>query len=236
MGATMSTRRLAPRLFLVVIVLSLAVLSACAGRRIDHRVDRTRPETGRIGFTQHGHASWYGGKFHGRQTASGEIYDKHGLTAAHRELPLGTWVEVTHLANGRTVRVKVNDRGPFIRGRMLDLSRGAADALDMLVEGVAEVRIRVVPPPEVGTNPRTKPRPAPADGGTFAVQVGAFRDRDGALDVKRALEDAFDGVWIDIADGWHRVRLGRFSRGDAAEALRQRLTDAGYDAAVIRLP
>ncbi len=229
-------RRNSARLPALTILLSLVVISACAGRRLDHRVDRTRPETGRIGFTQRGHASWYGGKFHGRQTASGEVYDKNGLTAAHRELPLGTWIEVTHLGNGRTVRVKVNDRGPFIRGRMLDLSRGAADVLDMLGEGVAEVRIRVVPPPSnTGTALRGTPAPACTADGTFAVQVGAFRDRDGALDVKRVLGDTFGAVRIDTVDGWHRVRLGPFSHHDAAQTAR-RLTDAGYDAAVVRLP
>ena len=93
---------------------------------------------------QVGLASYYAHKFHGRPTASGEIFDMYGLTAAHRELPLGTVIHVTHLGNGRSVKVKVNDRGPFIEGRILDLSLGAARRLDMVEEGVARVKIRII--------------------------------------------------------------------------------------------
>lgn len=217
----------AARAALVSLVL-LGLLSACVGRRIDHRVDRTKPETGRIGFTQRGHASWYGGKFHGRATASGEIFDKHGLTAAHRELPLGTWVDVTHLGNGRTVRVKVNDRGPFIRGRMLDLSRGAAQVLGMINEGVAEVRIRVVPAPPDAVRTASTSNADPV-----YLQVGAFRDRDGALDVQLALAEAFGEVTIVTVDGWHRVRVGPFPSREAAETTRLRLRRRGHEAVVV---
>lgn len=87
-------------------------------------------------------ASWYGEEFHGRPTSSGEVYDMYGLTAAHRTLPFGTKLRVTHPRNGRSVVVEINDRGPFVRGRDLDLSYGAAAELGMVVEGVAEVRIR----------------------------------------------------------------------------------------------
>ncbi len=93
---------------------------------------------------QVGLASYYAHKFHGRPTASGEIYNMYGLSAAHRELPLGTVIHVTHLGNGRSVRVKVNDRGPFVEGRILDLSLGAARRLDMVEEGVARVKIRII--------------------------------------------------------------------------------------------
>ncbi len=93
---------------------------------------------------QVGLASYYAHKFHGRPTASGEIFDMYGLTAAHRELPLGTIIHVTHLGNGRSVKVKVNDRGPFIEGRILDLSLGAARRLEMVEEGVARVKIRII--------------------------------------------------------------------------------------------
>ncbi|MFW6198326.1 MAG: septal ring lytic transglycosylase RlpA family protein [Acidobacteriota bacterium] len=87
-------------------------------------------------------ASWYGDQYHGRQTASGEVYDMYDLTAAHKTLPFGTRLRVTHPRTGRSVVVKVNDRGPFVRGRELDLSYGAADALGMVAEGVARVRIQ----------------------------------------------------------------------------------------------
>ena len=93
---------------------------------------------------QVGLASYYAHDFHGRPTASGEIFDMNGLTAAHRELPLGTIIRVTHLGNGRTLEVKVNDRGPFVGNRILDLSLGAARRLDMVQEGVARVKIVIV--------------------------------------------------------------------------------------------
>ncbi len=96
------------------------------------------------GAYQVGLSSYYAHKFHGRPTASGEIFDMHGLTAAHRELPLGTVIRVTHLNNGRSVVVKVNDRGPFIEGRILDLSLGAAIEIDMVEEGVARVKIEIL--------------------------------------------------------------------------------------------
>jgi rare lipoprotein A len=96
------------------------------------------------GAYQVGMASYYGHKFHGRPTASGEIFDMNGISAAHRELPLGTVIRVTHLGNGRSLIVKVNDRGPFVDGRILDLSLGAAKRLDMIEEGVAEVKIEIV--------------------------------------------------------------------------------------------
>jgi len=91
-----------------------------------------------------GTASYYGGRFHGRKTASGERFNQNAMTAAHKTLPLGTKVRVTNLRNGETVEVKINDRGPYVKGRIIDLSKGAARKLDMLVSGTAKVRIEVV--------------------------------------------------------------------------------------------
>ncbi len=99
------------------------------------------------GAYQVGKASYYAHKFHGRQTANGEIFDMYGLSAAHRELPLGTVIRVTHLENGRSLELRVNDRGPFIPGRILDLSLGAAQKLDMVEAGVAEIRIDILKEP-----------------------------------------------------------------------------------------
>ena len=98
------------------------------------------------GYVEEGMASWYGEKFHGRPTASGERYDMHGLSAAHRTLPLHTWVEVTNLENGRALVIRVNDRGPFARTgeRILDLSYGAARELDVVAAGTARVRVRAL--------------------------------------------------------------------------------------------
>lgn len=96
------------------------------------------------GFIQRGTASWYGVPFHGRQTASGETYDMNGMTCAHRTLPFGTILLVTNLSNGKTATVRVTDRGPYVSGRILDLSRGAASSLGMLDTGTAQVELKVV--------------------------------------------------------------------------------------------
>ena len=95
-------------------------------------------------FTVSGTSSWYGSKFHGRKTANGEVYDMNRLSAAHKELPLGSWIRVTNLKNKRKVILRVNDRGPFIEGRILDLSRKAAEELDFLIDGLTEVKIEVL--------------------------------------------------------------------------------------------
>jgi rare lipoprotein A len=107
---------------------------SCAG------IPETRPEPV---FLQEGTASWYGPGFHGRRTANGEVFDQHRLTAAHRSLPLGAVAQVTNVANGSSVRVRINDRGPFVKGRVIDLSHAAAARLGMKRSGLARVRIEV---------------------------------------------------------------------------------------------
>lgn len=98
----------------------------------------------RVGGSEVGLASWYGREHHGKRTASGEPFDMEALTGAHRSLPFGTWVRVTHLATGRAVSVRINDRGPWVGGRVIDLSRRAAEALGILADGVARVRLEVI--------------------------------------------------------------------------------------------
>lgn len=211
-------RRTAPLLGGLVL-LALLVSTGCASERY------ARPSSGEV---QRGVASWYGPKFHGKPTASGEIYDMHGLTAAHKELPLQTVVAVRNLDNGREVTVRINDRGPFVRGRVLDLSYAAAQKLDMVGPGTARVEIRVV---EVGDG-----RPGPTRFTRYAVQVGAYRDRQNALETKTRLATAgFTGMDVETADGWHRLRLGRFADRDEAEDLRRRIAHAGFEATVVTL-
>ena len=103
-----------------------------------------------VGPSHQGHASWYGPRFHGAATASGERFDMHGLTAAHRTLPLGSYVQVKNLDNGRTVVVKINDRGPYAKGRAIDLSYGAARQLEMVRDGEAPVEITVLDAGDAG--------------------------------------------------------------------------------------
>ena len=137
------------------------VLFALAGMFIagcGHHAARVNTPTApaRIGSTETGVASWYGVPYDGRRAASGEIYDMRQLTAAHRRLPFQTWVEVTNLSNGKQVHVRINDRGPFVKGRILDLSQAAARDIDMLRAGTARVRLKVIPPPDI--SPRTPAR------------------------------------------------------------------------------
>lgn len=194
----------------------LVQLAGCASERY------ARPAKG---LTQRGMASWYGDEFHGRRTASGEVYDMHQLTAAHRELPLDTVIEVENLDNGRKVKVRVNDRGPFVRGRILDLSYAAARELGMVGKGLARVEIRVV---EVG-----KGTPGPSRLTRFTVQLGAFREYQNAVDVRTRAAVDFAGVEIESDDGWHRVRVGLFASRSEAKDLQRRLRQRGFDAIVV---
>jgi rare lipoprotein A len=177
---------------------------------------------------EEGIASWYGHPYDGRPTASGEIYNMHAMTAAHRTLPFGTQVKVHDLENGRDISVRINDRGPFVEGRIIDLSYAAAQAMHM--PSLALVRLEILGVPEAGLPP-----------GIFAVQVGAFRDRSNAERLKKNIESQFGPVFIqdfDRGDGlFYRVRVGQESTEDAARSLAQRLREANLTRAtfVVRL-
>ncbi|MEM6794625.1 MAG: septal ring lytic transglycosylase RlpA family protein [Acidobacteriota bacterium] len=198
---------------------ALMLFAGCATNRFD------RP---RVGSVQRGVASWYGEPFHGRATASGAIYDMHLLTAAHRELPLGTVVDVTNLENGREVRVLVNDRGPFAKGRVLDLSYAAAQKIRMVGPGTAKVEIVIV---ELGGGPS-----GPNMSTRFAVQVGAFREAANARRLQAELSKDFENVRTLVDEGGvHRVRVGPFKKQVQADAVKRRLSRKGHRALVIAL-
>ncbi len=141
---------------LVMVALSAMLIAGCG-----HHAARVNAPVApaRIGSTETGVASWYGVPYDGRRAASGEIYDMRQLTAAHRQLPFQTWVEVTNLSNGKQVDVRINDRGPFVKGRIVDLSQAAARDIDMLRAGTARVRLKVIPPPVImpAASSRTPP-------------------------------------------------------------------------------
>jgi rare lipoprotein A len=208
------------------------------------------------GYRERGLASWYGKDFHGRSTANGESYDMYGLTAAHKTLPIPTWVEVTHLDNGKRVIVKVNDRGPFVGGRIIDLSYAAAQALGMVNAGTARVEVRalgvpvggdVVEPERVVESPPEGRRggfsliseaaaavPGPTDRPLRQVyaQVGAFADRDNAVSlVGRLKAGGHDDVFVFTentgAGQLHRVRIGPLADVSEFDALATRLRAAG---------
>lgn len=178
------------------------------------------------GYDVVGVASWYGHDFDGKLTASGDVYDMYGMTAAHKTLPLGTIVRVTNLANGRSVKLLVNDRGPFVDGRVIDLSLGAAKALGSEDTGLAKVRITAV------STTLNRPAYAAKDSSAapirlYQVRVGAFSDQDNALRTHRELLAAgFDSAAINKVHRsgrvLHVVQAGSYRDRTAAEqALRQ---------------
>lgn len=183
------------------------------------------------GPVQVGTASWYGEEFHGRPTASREIYDMNDMTAAHPNLPFGTRVMVTNLDNGRSAIVRINDRGPFVRGRIIDLSYAAARVLGLVGPGTARVRVEVL-----GEGTSEERKPIPRTTSQFFVQVGSFTVQENAFRMKKELESAYDGVKvIPFKTGeqtFYRVRISARDR-TSAEALARRLTKQGYAPLII---
>jgi rare lipoprotein A len=215
-----------------VAVFITVALASCAHRAHTRAVPP--PPTVQPAYTETGTASWYGYPYHGRRAASGEIYDMEQMTAAHRTLPFNTKVRVFNLENGRTVEVRINDRGPFVANRVIDLSRAAARALAMLGPGSARVRLEVL---RVGEEPTTYA----VQVGTFAVQVGAFRDRNNAERIRRQMESRYGVARLVLRDGtpslW-RVLVGSEASEDAAAQLAARIrqdSDENTTAFVVRV-
>lgn len=187
------------------------------------------------GFSQHGKASWYGRKFHGRKTASGEIYNMYAMTAAHKTLPLGTYVRVHNLKNDRKIEVKINDRGPFVRGRIIDLSYSGAKKLGIVGPGTAPVEIvalgTVAKPKGRGSTGRSY-TPTDYYRGNFTVQVGAFSDRLNAERLKRKLDQLYKNAHIttyhDGIDTFFRVRVGKCSTLEQAEKYEATMIQNGF--------
>ena len=187
------------------------------------------------GHVERGLASWYGPGFHAERTSSGEPYDMYAMTAAHKTLPIPAYVRVTHLENGRSVVVKVNDRGPFVGDRIIDLSYTAAHKLGMIRSGTAPVEIRVLDPGEETASPSPSPTaysPPPSIGVTRYVQAGAFGARVNAEAMLARLRGAgIDNALIrevNIAGRqWYRVQAGPVDQAAAVDALIERLQRAG---------
>ena len=174
-----------------------------------------------------GLASWYGHPYHGRAASNGEIYDMEKLTAAHRTLPFGTMVHVTNLVNNKSVDVRIIDRGPFIDGRIIDLSHAAALAIDLIGPGIAQVRLDILAaPPNLSAD------------NWYAVQAVAFRDKDRAERLRTTLEREYGQARLVLRPGspslW-RVLVGRESSEEAAGVLAQRLRGEVGPAFVVRL-
>lgn len=198
-----------------------------------------------------GMASWYGDQFNGRPTSTGEIFDMHALTAAHKTLPLPGLVEVTNLANGRSVVLRVNDRGPFVDDRIIDLSRGAAEELDLLSRGVGQVRVRYLgraprqgggmrlqtasAAPPVRAEATPAPASVPAFSGTaYWVQAGAYANRRTAQRIAGRLGDNATVDEVRTSQGrLYRVLVGPWTDANAAERARQAVLARGVDDALL---
>ncbi len=189
------------------------------------------------GFVEKGIASWYGTKFHGRRTSSGETYDMYAMTAAHKNLPLPTYVEVTNLKNGKKVIVKVNDRGPFHENRIIDLSYTAATKLDIIKDGTGLVEIRAVGSGQTvsvdsvkGAPVENNPKVKNEDG--FYIQVGSFSNLINAESLKQKLspigKDKINISQVVVSgNNLYRVRIGPLTDIDQADAIVSNLTN--YD-------
>jgi peptidoglycan lytic transglycosylase len=208
-------------------LLAVISLSGCAHRK---RVSVSAPPgVPQVGYSETGIASWYGHPYHGRRAADGEIYDMETMTAAHRTLPFNTWVRVYDLDTRKTVDVRIIDRGPFVEGRVIDLSHAAARAIDMIGPGTARVRLEVIRLPAV-------PEP-----NLFAVQVGAFQDRDNAERLCERMQARYGTARLVLRPGspslW-RVLVGSEPTQDDARTLAARIqqeTHEKNDAFIVRL-
>lgn len=174
-------------------------MSSCA----TSRGTATRGMTLEVGM-----ASWYGPNFHGKSTANGETYDQNELTAAHKTLPFNTVVKVTNLENGKSVAVRINDRGPYVGNRVIDVSRAAAEQLEMIGPGTAEVRLELVSS-EVPVGRRVEPE-------MFTVQLASYTERNQADEYAKRVDGAF--VQSALVNGitYYRVFSGRFRDRDDA--------------------
>jgi len=165
-------------------------------------------------FLEEGVASWYGVPYHGRKASNGEIYDMEKMTAAHRTLPFDSIVRVTNLKNGKQTEVRIIDRGPFVEGRVIDLSHAAAREIDMVGMGIAPVRLELLsgPHPTVGQ---------------YTVQIGAFSVRENAARLRQSLERQYQPVLVDALTSdkgtLYRVRVGRVGSETAAQRLADKL-------------
>jgi rare lipoprotein A len=169
-------------------------------------------------------ASWYGKDFHGRKTANGETYDMYGTSAAHRILPLGTVIRVTNLDNFKSITVRINDRGPFARNRILDLSYGAAKELGYVAQGTARVKIETEEPVR--------------DAAQYTVQAASFLEEENARMLKERLRRKFETVYIVPFESnvgrFYRVRVGSYPTEEKAERIASKLTFEGLEPLVMR--
>jgi len=209
----------------VLALLPASLLLVDCGRK--HHSSGAIPSAPALHSGETGLASWYGHPYHGRAAANGEIYDMEKLTAAHRTLPFGTWVRVTNVSNEKSVEVRITDRGPFVGGRIIDLSHAAAEAIDMIGPGVARVRLDIISAPALATAENW-----------YAVQAGAFREKERAEILRTSLEREYGSARLVFRGGdvplW-RVLIGREPNEESADVLAQKVRQEAGAAFVVRL-
>lgn len=209
----------------VCLILLMNSLIGCASRRpvpVERRIPPSEQKIAKkevpVGV-QYGIASWYGKDFHGKPTSSGEIYDMYQLTCAHNTFPLGTMVVVTHMENGKSVELKVNDRGPFVKDRIIDLSYAAAQIIGMYEKGTAYVKVEPIGPVVEQVQ-------------RFTLQVGSFADETNAQRLAEQLRKNFENVQVTTMETptqkYHRVRVGQFETREEALGTAEKLSQMGF--------
>ncbi|MEI6206817.1 MAG: septal ring lytic transglycosylase RlpA family protein [Desulfuromonadales bacterium] len=194
---------------------------------------RYEPLASHEGFVQEGIASSYGQDFHGRRTSSGEPFDMNAMTAAHKTLPLGVYVKVEHKRSGKETIVRINDRGPFVRERIIDLSQAAAGRLEMLREGLAPVRVTALGYKNDSQSGTTLYRaPASYDSGSYTLQVAALRSGENAYRYAEELNRRYGAADVQEAmvggNRYYRIRLGRYTSLQAAQAAQESYEQKGF--------
>lgn len=213
--------------YLLVFLLSASFpfICGCARKRV-HASSPTSPISAQLPNEESiGYASWYGHPYHGRRTSNGETYDMNTMTAAHRTLPFDTMVRVSNLDNGKVVTVRINDRGPFVKDRIIDLSHAAARQIEMVGPGTARVSLEIL---KVVSNPFP-----------LAVQVASFRDESNAKRLQRELTGKYGPIHVkeyESPEGtFFRVLIGEFRDSEQAETLLRTLRRQGQEGLLVRL-
>ena len=192
--------------------------------------ERYEPLSSHEGFVQSGIASWYGSDFHGKTTSNGESYDMYAMTAAHKTLPLGVYVKVRNRDNGREAVVRINDRGPFVTGRIIDLSYLAARLIDIVGSGTAPVKIEALGYRDETVKGRTAYKaPVSYDRGSFGIQVGAFGNPENARRMADRVKQRYgvSSIREAVVKGtlYYRVRAGNYTSLKEAEQIRESSSD-----------
>lgn len=204
------------------LIVALPLIFSCSSARYETRTDSHLAV-----------ASWYGPEFHGKPTASGEKFDMQALTCAHREFPFGAIVKVTNVSKNRSVRCVVNDRGPFVSGRDIDLSYAAAKEIGLIGVGTGSVRIEYL-----GRDlSYVREVMYLSSKGPFTIQVGSFKEMDNALRLKQGLDLKYSAVYVTESridnSTFYRVRIGKFSRREEATGVAKALAYEGYSPLIL---